>query len=391
MSHVVIGFAEAISAPEVLFSLLSAGHEVSALARNAATPLRRLPLRSVFVLPSPEIDAQETAKAIGEAFEDGPDYFLPLDDQALWLGHHALGASGALVATGREGIELAFDKCRQIEVATQVGLDVPPTVFWAGNDGLTGPVPGFPAIAKPAMALGVQDRRLIKSDAYFLERESDLPEVLERIGQDRTTMIFQPLLRGQGEGIFGFAGKDGVTAWSAHRRIRMMNPHGSGSSACVSIRPDEKLLPKIEAFLSSVAWKGPFMMEFLRGEDGTAWFMELNGRMWGSMALARRQGLEYPAWAVAQAADGDFVPSASKIGGSEGVSVRHLGRDILHLAFVLKGPKSAFHKADWPNLGSSALQVLRPGPGNGFYNYDPAYPRYFLRDALSSVKDRVRR
>ena len=42
----------------------------------------------------------------------------------------------------------------------------------------------------------------------------------------------------------------------------------------------------------------------LRDGEGTAWFMELNGRAWGSMALARRLGHEYPRWAV-QAALGE--------------------------------------------------------------------------------------
>ncbi len=36
--------------------------------------------------------------------------------------------------------------------------------------------------------------------------------------------------------------------------------------------------------------------------------MELNGRTWGSMALARRRGLDYPAWAVQAALDPEFEP-----------------------------------------------------------------------------------
>ena len=43
------------------------------------------------------------------------------------------------------------------------------------------------------------------------------------------------------------------------------------------------------------------MIELLRDRDGVAWFMELNGRTWGSLALARRLGLEYPAWAALDA------------------------------------------------------------------------------------------
>ena len=43
MAHVLIGFAEALPAPEVVFSLLAAGHRVSAFARTGDMPAARLP------------------------------------------------------------------------------------------------------------------------------------------------------------------------------------------------------------------------------------------------------------------------------------------------------------------------------------------------------------
>ena len=46
-----------------------------------------------------------------------------------------------------------------------------------------------------------------------------------------------------------------------------------------------------------------FMIELLRDRTGKVWFVELNGRPWGSMALSRRQGFEYPAWHVKLAID----------------------------------------------------------------------------------------
>ena len=34
----------------------------------------------------------------------------------------------------------------------------------------------------------------------------------------------------------------GITGWSGHARVRMMNPHGSGSSACRAVMPDAGLI-----------------------------------------------------------------------------------------------------------------------------------------------------
>lgn len=91
----------------------------------------------------------------------------------------------------------------------------------------------------------------------------------------------QPLIRGVGEGLFGYVGPRGVTAWSSHRRVRMVNPHGSASSACRSNPVDGDLIGPSERFLSAIGWRGMFMLEFLRDSDGEPWFMELNGRTWG--------------------------------------------------------------------------------------------------------------
>ena len=137
-------------------------------------------------------------------------------------------------------------------------------------------------------------------------------------------------------------------------------------------------------------WRGAFMVELLRDENGTPWFMELNGRMWGSMALARRQGLEYPAWNVALAVDNGFQPNPAPVSDTTLVQ-RHLGRDILHLLFTARGPKSAFHRDGWPSIWHSLPKVLAPAKGRSFYNYDPDYPRYFLRDALWTVKKALKR
>ncbi len=126
------------------------------------------------------------------------------------------------------------------------------------------------------------------------------------------------------------------------------------------------------------------MMEFLRDPAGKLWFMEMNGRMWGSMALARRQGLEYPAWAVEAAQVPGFSPTVTKRTLIDN-PVRNLGRDILHLLFVLRGPRTPFHRQTWPQFTHSLRDVFRPAPLRQFYNYDPAYRSYMFRDAIATV------
>ncbi|MEM9342241.1 MAG: hypothetical protein AAGA87_04290 [Pseudomonadota bacterium] len=386
MAHVLIGYGEALPAPEVVFSLRAAGHRVSVFSRTDALPLKRLQLEGFHVVTAPEDDLPQ-AEADIRALMDKADLILPLDDPALFVASRALAGDDRVAgATGRQA-EIALNKVDQIRAADAARLSVPPT--WVIDPDLSaltaaaeGREPPFPAIAKPALAGKDQGGTFTRGDAQYLDGADDLTRLLADPG--RSPILIQPLVHGTGEGVFGHRTASGVQAWSGHRRLRMMNPHGSGSSACQSMMPDPALRERIEDFLSRINWRGPFMVELLRDPDGTPQFMELNGRMWGSMALARRQGLEYPAWAIARALgeEPETYPEAS----TGLLTVRHLGRDLLHLAFTLKGPKSDFHRETWPVFGRSLIGVFAPAPARHFYNHDPSARGFVLRDAAWTVR-----
>lgn len=393
MAHVLIGYAEALPAPEVVFSLLGAGHTVSAFARHRDLPLRHLPLQALHVVPDPSEGVERAAQALAAlmAGADAPDLILPLDDIGLWLSDAAgidpariAGASGARAAA-------ALDKSIQIEAARDAGLSLPETFVVRAAVDLDRDLP-LPAIAKPALAVRVRGGKLGKGDATYLRDGAEKHALRALLEMDTAPepLLIQPLVAGEGMGVFGFSTAKGVVGWSGHARVRMMNPHGSGSSACRAAPPDADLRAAVTRFVQDVDWRGPFMVELLRDMDGTQWFMELNGRMWGSLALARRQGLEYPAWAVAQALDPDFVPQVPDQAPDPGV-LRNLGRELLHLAFVLRGPKSDFHRAGWPSFWCSLRAVLTPARGRQFYNYDPKHRGFFWREAFWTVKKGLRR
>ena len=391
MAHVLIGFAEALPAAEVLFSLRNAGHEVSIFASKSGTPLEYLSPKRLIVLPDPARDsaaAIATLKAVMTA-SDAPDVILPLDDNGLWLIDKALGDDPRCAGATGQRVNVSLDKALQIAIAQRVGLPTPPTIAILKPDDLD-KISTFPTIIKPALAVREREGRLGKGDATYLMQPKDTAALKATLDEGMEPLIAQPLIEGIGEGVFGHATSEGIVAWSGHRRGRMMNPHGSGSSACISLMPDADLRDQVAAFITSIGWRGPFMMEMLRDAEGTAWFMELNGRMWGSLALARRQGLEYPAWAVASTISPEFQLVVPKSTQSSAIQ-RHLGRDLLHLLFVLRGPKTDFHRKGWPRFWRSALGVFKPTHPRAFYNYDPSHRSYFLRDALWTMRKAFRK
>lgn len=386
MARVLIGFADALQAPEVVFSLLDAGHDVCAFTRKGRKrpTLFKLPIGDPLEIAPPEADAE---RALGDLRSQlaagGFDVVLAMDDVALWLtGRAAEGLDVATANAPAEAIAVALDKTRQVEAARAAGIAVPETVFARSPDDVPPGFP-FPAIARPSMAIARDGAGLAKGETFYIDKAEDVAK-LPTLAPDAAPLIVQPLIRGVGEGVFGFAGQDGVACWFGHRRLRMMNPHGSGASACEAVAPEPALKESAERMISSLGWRGPFMVELLRDADGVAWFVELNGRLWGSTALSRRLGFEYPAWAAAQALEPAFQPAEPAAPGP--LQVRHLGRDLLHLLFVLRGPKSDFHRAGWPSFVRSLGAVLRPTPKRRFYNYDPSFPRYYLRDAVATVR-----
>ena len=396
---VLIGFADALAAPEVFFSLYHKGYRVRVFQRkDSVAPLsKRLPVGTPFLITAPEQDAELAKQELASVLRDAPDIdaLLALDDTGLWLANEVLNgfADGepkpALANAAGNQKEIALDKARQIEAAKASGLAVPPTIVANSRDEIL-EAKIFPAIVKPARAISLDAAGQIrKGDAYYLFDKKDL----ENLPGDEAysfPVLVQPLIHGTGEGVFGFAGKEGVAQVFGHRRIRMMNPHGSGASACCAIKPPDELVEKVKTFVVSIGWQGPFMVELLTDEDGTSWFIELNGRLWGSTALSRRHGYDYPGWAVEQAFDPEFRPADLPETGRNR-RVRHLGREILHLLFVLKGPKSRFHAEKWPNLFRSACGVFSLHAPSGFYNYDRAFPLFFLHEAAATVMKTVRR
>lgn len=393
---VLIGFADALAAPEVVFSLHDAGFDVAAFGRSGAPrpSIARLPIVRLLSLPAPELDAVATIAALQMAVAElAPAAILPLDDAALWLVDQAFGSEEqdskpAMAGAVDRCAEIALSKTDQILLAREAGFTVPPTRVAHDRSDILSHAE-FPAIVKPALAAELQEgNRLGRGQAHYLMSAADLDN-LPADEQLSYPALIQPLIAGQGEGIFGFAGVDGIVNWSGHRRIRMMNPHGSGASACQLKEIEPELKAAATRMMTGMGWRGPFMIELLRDHEGTAYFMELNGRLWGSTALGRRAGLEYSAWAVAQALSSEFMPPTVTL--RDPGTVRHLGRELLHLVFVLRGPKSEFHRKDWPRFWPAVGAVIRPSSRRQFYNWHPEHSWFPVRDALITIRNFVSR
>lgn len=384
---ILIGFADALSAPECAWSLLEAGHSVGAFARRGSRPpLRRCKEITLVEVTSPEIDVSAARADLHRVLRSGGfGAVLPLDDESVWLCNAAAQDVSGFPVIGPidETAELALDKRLQLAAARRAGFVVPATSYVESSDDLMS-LSDLPTVLKPAQPIVHRGAALVSPQSYVCANSSELARAA-RAWQGEP-LLAQPLISGIGEGLFGISGPKGLHALSAHRRIRMMNPQGSGSSACAAAPVDPKLASAAQKMLGNMQWQGLFMLEFLRDRDGTAWFMELNGRAWGSMALARRSGLEYPAWAARQLSDSLFEPPETPFAEQ---TCRHLGRELVHLLMVIRGPRSVA-LTEWPTRSGAMRDVLRFNRNDGWYNWRPGDRGVFFEETARTIVDQLR-
>lgn len=377
---VVIGFAEAMAAIETAWSLQEAGFRVVAFHRAGRRPaLGRARGVQLYKVTAPEVAAGETVADVARLCEIvQPAAVLPLDDHSLWICHQMNTVDVPIAGASGAAVDCALDKSIQIEAAEKAGLPVPRTSEL--DQFSDGEQPEFPVMVKPARALYEISGKLTRPTGVVCGNPAEFAHAVARSWPGK--VLVQPLIQGVGEGIFGHAGENGVVGWSAHRRVRMTNPQGSGSSACKSQPVGKDLIGPCQQFLRDIGWRGLFMVEFLRDAEGTPWFMELNGRTWGSMALARRRGFEYPAWTVHATLNRGFQP-VPPVGPPE-IRCRNLGLELVHLAFVARGPQTDA-KIKWPKIGQTVRDLCTFRKGDRLYNWKPSQPAVLAADIAQAL------
>lgn len=383
---VLIGFAEALAGPETAWSLLEAGFRVCAFTRRGARPsLRRSKSVQVLEITAPEESADRSAADLRSLLRlTGAQAVMPLDDVSLSLCAGTVPDDVVLVGPRGRQAQLALEKRLQLEAAKEAGLEVPPTEHLdSSKEALS--LGYFPLVLKPAFAVMRLNGTLVRGPSFVCGDRRELERAV-RLSNPDQPMLAQPLLQGVGEGVFGLVDSDGLRVVSGHRRIRMMNPKGSGSSACKSAPVEDDVAAAAERMLVTAGWRGMFMLEFLREEGGRLWFMEVNGRPWGSMALARRMGFEYPAWALLDALGESW--EAPKPLSIAPITCRHLGRELVHLLLVLRGPRSSGFTS-WPSRRKTLREVLSFRREDHWYNWRDGALALFLDDTIRTVLGQI--
>jgi predicted ATP-grasp superfamily ATP-dependent carboligase len=306
------------------------------------------------------------AAALGRlARELRADVLLPVTDaavEALLEHRQTLPAQATLPLPDLTSYRRASDKLQTLGLARAAGLTVPETVVLATPaDWEHLPDAGFfPAVVKPhssvvpANAPGSGKRKMGVS---YAESPAACRAALATLPPEAFPVLLQRRVRGPGEGLFLLRWNGHVVAAFAHRRLREKPPAGGVSVYRESIDAPPDLVAAGTRLAELLDWRGVAMVECKRDlATGRYVFMEVNGRLWGSLQLAIDAGVDFPALLVACALG---HPVAPVNGYRVGVRSRWFWGDVDHLYLRLTRSAQALHLDGAPAAAHSRLGATR--------------------------------
>lgn len=263
---------------------------------------------------------------------------LPMTDITTRLAAQASDTLPASVcvpvpAVGR--LALAQDKRCALMLAEQFSIEHPETYMTRPDEQIEeiARQVRYPVVIKPRFSWFPRGREWLSGGVEYARDAEELIRKYRLAHGQIPFPLVQEKIEGEGQGVFLLMWNGEPKAAFAHRRLREKPPWGGPSVFRESIPLEPGLLRKSVAFLESIGWQGPAMLEFkVDNRDGRPKLMEVNGRFWGSLQLAIDAGVDFPLILYRLATGEDVAPQFDY---KVGVKSRWLLGDLDHLLIRL--------------------------------------------------------
>lgn len=180
-------------------------------------------------------------------------------------------------------VRAGLDKVTLGDVAAQVGLAAPHTEP-ATEDNLarwTGPL-----VLKSRSHWTPGARHVQRIDARLFATPAEATERIELIVASGGEAVMQRPVHGQLGALIGVF-HEGRLRGRVQQTTARLWPSPSGmSSRAQTVPVDAVLCARAEDLLGRIGWRGLVELQFLTGDDGVPHLIDLNGRFYGSLALA---------------------------------------------------------------------------------------------------------
>ncbi len=321
-----------------------------------------------YTVPSAEHEpARSAARLAAIAAAEDIDLILPTTDKSIYPidADRAMFEPRSTLALPRpEALRTARDKGRTTRLADSLGIPTPRSAVAEDTESarLASEEIGWPVVVKPISSHAPDRRGTITTRSVFHARNTD--ELMDAIRSDRLggfPVQVQQHVAGPGVGVELLVWQGRTIASFQHRRLHEVPLSGGMSSYRVAESPDPVLLDHSERILGALGWDGLAMVEFKDGRDGPV-LLEINGRVWGSIALPVRAGVDFPLLLAERYIEPGRVPPASNR-LREGVGCRNLELELRWLALASKArlaPGLAAHRPPRFEISRTVAALVRP-------------------------------
>jgi len=249
------------------------------------------------LVPDPTVDAEGfSGELAAAAVQLSAAAVLPSVEAHLLAlsGRDADFAGIAFGTPSSESVERATDKDLLPEFATSAGLRTPPTKKVVLGDGEAMGIFGFPAILKPLRSRIRNPDGTVSaySAPRYVSTSQEAEEVLRAL-PNREGLV-QPYISGSLCSVSGVSWNGELVCAQHQLSIRIWPMRVGVSSYAETIPQNAELERGVGRLLRSIGWSGLFQVQFMRDPRGEHYLIDLNPRIYGSLALAVAAGMNLP-------------------------------------------------------------------------------------------------
>jgi predicted ATP-grasp superfamily ATP-dependent carboligase/thymidylate kinase len=361
------------SAVSIIRSLGRRGMHVIAADSNARCPgfSSRYAAERLRYPPPDESPVEMVEALLAAARARRIDLIVPTTDETilpLAAARERFAGVSTLALPDPGALATSNDKMATVALAATLGIPVPRTELVSTVEEAVSAAAdlGRPVVLKPRFSRILREGGGIERHAVsYAADEGALAEEM-RLLEGRCDVLLQEYCAGEAHGVEVLAHEGRPLAAFQHRRLREVPITGGASSFRESVALDPLLFSYSSRLLAALEWTGLAMVEFKMGAGGPR-LMELNGRIWGSLPLAVKSGVDFPA-GLADVCLGtvpgpDHRPDLSY---AVGVRSRNLDLEVIWIGSTLRRARR-YPGVPTPQRREAVAAALRlVYPGDGF-------------------------
>lgn len=224
---------------------------------------------------------------------------LPVNEAVVFASisiSNTMAFDKRFVMPSKSSLNFSLSKYQATKAAKEAGLCVPVTKYIKLANGTWGKHEALSVHPKQILkwdnGLSVDGKYVFGSNVS-VSSLAELEEVCAELNHVKCNVILQKMVPGYGCGAFVFRYGGRTILRFSHRRLHEV-PWTGGTSSLAEPFYDQEVLDAAERLLDFIEYEGVAMVEFRKEVGKPPVFLEINGRLWGSIGLALGAGFNFP-------------------------------------------------------------------------------------------------